>query len=177
MVVQDITKPWPAELQGTFDLVNQRFTLPAAMSYPPQEVIKALASLLKPGGYLQLTEMDLAGPQGAAMVKVTNMVKDILGLVGAPKDVTAHIATWMNEAGLVAISSKDDTVSVGASAVNENLAKKSALSMRLTAEGLAHAATSKSIYLCSCGAVNDCYQRLATDVCPEGRAAHLWRGH
>lgn len=155
MFVQDITKPWPAEAQGTFDLVNQRFTLPAIVSYPTQDVIKGLASLLKPGGYLQLTEMDLSGAQGAAMIKLTSMVKDFLDLLGGIKDVDTRLASWMEEAGLEAIESKDTVVPVGASAVNEDLAKKSALSMRLTAEGLANAAAGKSLELASVESATD----------------------
>jgi len=49
---QSMTKEWPAELQGKFDLVHSRLALPGSGTTPPRDVVDKLAKLIKLGGYI-----------------------------------------------------------------------------------------------------------------------------
>lgn len=59
-IQHDFTVPWPSDLHGKFDLVHQRSALQGARSSSVEDAIGLLLSLLKPGGWVQLVEMDLS---------------------------------------------------------------------------------------------------------------------
>ncbi|EHK98558.1 hypothetical protein M7I_5648 [Glarea lozoyensis 74030] len=54
---QSMTKPWPAHMNATFDLVHSRLALPGAGITPIKTVVTQLIDLVKPGGWIQQTEM------------------------------------------------------------------------------------------------------------------------
>ncbi|KAH7309902.1 hypothetical protein B0I35DRAFT_440796 [Stachybotrys elegans] len=62
LTTPDITDPWPEELHGKFDLVHQRATLGSGMKGSPREAIRLLSKVVKPGGWIQLGEMDVFKP-------------------------------------------------------------------------------------------------------------------
>jgi gliotoxin biosynthesis N-methyltransferase len=55
---QSIFDPWPADWTGTFDLVHQRLILNALDGKASQSVVESLFALVKPGGWIQLLEID-----------------------------------------------------------------------------------------------------------------------
>src|SRR5690242_3700548 len=55
---QPMTEAWPVQWLGTFDLVHSRMALPGVGINPLDQVVTNLISLVKPGGWLQLVEME-----------------------------------------------------------------------------------------------------------------------
>jgi hypothetical protein len=53
-----MTEPWPVQWHGTFDLVHSRMALPRVGLYPLDDVVRNLVDLVKPGGWIQLVEME-----------------------------------------------------------------------------------------------------------------------
>ena len=54
---QNIFEPWPESWKGTFDLVCQRNTLANCKDFETAvDVVRRLAELVKPGGYIQLVD-------------------------------------------------------------------------------------------------------------------------
>ena len=69
---QSMTVPWLSNLKDSFDLVPSRYSVAGAGTYPLLEVVGTEIGLLKPSGWIQLEEMDLArsirlNPNGAAV--------------------------------------------------------------------------------------------------------------
>ncbi|MDI1491501.1 MAG: hypothetical protein OHK93_002710 [Ramalina farinacea] len=58
LVVHDVTKPFPKEHHGRFDLVNVRLLSYALESKDLQTAVKNIVDILRPGGYLQWQEID-----------------------------------------------------------------------------------------------------------------------
>ena len=135
-VQQSFLDPQPGEWKGNFDLVNQRFAFAAAMGAPIQPIVNNLAGLLKSGGFLQCTEMDLDAPEGAVMIKVTGLVKRILTMVKGEQQIASKLPGLMETAGLVDIGSRVDKVLVGPANPDPKMAKESVKSMVMTVEGL-----------------------------------------
>lgn len=61
--VQDITKPWPADFINSFDFIHSRLGLGGCGPFGPENAVKNMIELVKPGGWIQLDEMDLEGEQ------------------------------------------------------------------------------------------------------------------
>ncbi|KAE9388896.1 hypothetical protein BT96DRAFT_980893 [Gymnopus androsaceus JB14] len=55
---QDVTKPFPAEMEGTFDLVHMTLLVFALTTDGWKAALENCRKLLKPGGLLMLTEVD-----------------------------------------------------------------------------------------------------------------------
>jgi len=69
--------PWPAEWNGTFDLVHQRMALPAAGRTIVKQVITNMIGLLKTGGWFQLVESDHSIAEGPAMAAIFWLISDV----------------------------------------------------------------------------------------------------
>lgn len=110
------------------------------MSAPLQPIVSNLAALLKPGGWLQSTEMDLSAAQGDAMIKVTGLVKRVLTMVKGPMNITSLVPELMKDAGLTEVDYKDTTVLVGSKNPDPEMKEESIKSMVMTVEGLVAAA-------------------------------------
>ncbi|RYP73126.1 hypothetical protein DL769_004287 [Monosporascus sp. CRB-8-3] len=55
---QSFNDPWPGDLRNSIDLVHHRGSLAGASPNEPLDVVKNLATLVKPGGWIQLQEMN-----------------------------------------------------------------------------------------------------------------------
>lgn len=101
---QSIREPFPAEWQGTFDLVHQRLVMAAAS--PPQttvtSVTAALADLLRPGGWLQLVELDndCVAENGPALRRLLQYHQQNSAAGGLGPNISVHLVSAMREAGL-----------------------------------------------------------------------------
>ncbi|KAI0886476.1 uncharacterized protein GGS22DRAFT_114040 [Annulohypoxylon maeteangense] len=99
--IHDISEPWPAELHNANDLVHQRFTIPGgAKKATPREIVHYLCQLVKPGGYIQLVEMDITGTAlGPAMRDAWTVTGAFLTAAGAGSDYAKSMPGWLVEEG------------------------------------------------------------------------------
>ncbi|KAI0542853.1 methyltransferase SirN-like protein [Xylaria digitata] len=114
--VHDIAEPWPAELQGTCDLVHQRFTIPGGTKKATaREIVGHLCRLVKPGGWMQLVEMDVTGTvHGPAMRDAWAATGAFLTAAGAGTDYAKSMAGWLKEEGFDNVSDHRVDLDVGA---------------------------------------------------------------
>lgn len=100
--IQSIKDDWPEDMQGTFDLVHQRFVLAGAAPGSPQPVIPRLVTLLKPGGWLQLVEMDTETQPGwgPAMQLFGEVLRFMFDSIGLGAKFASQMNGWAEQAGL-----------------------------------------------------------------------------
>jgi len=112
--------PWPEEYQNTFDLVHVRGSLAGSAPKGPYEAVKGLASLVKPGGWVQLMEMNAFSPpsNGPAMTDFASMVKQAWTHIGVG-DFANELKATLEAAGLQNLQEKRFFVNVGKSAKPE----------------------------------------------------------
>lgn len=114
--IHDIAEPWPAELQGTCDLVHQRFTIPGGTKKGmAREIVGHLCRLVKPGGWIQLVEMDMTGTvHGPAMHDAWAATGAFLTAAGAGTDYAKSMAGWLKEEGFDNVGDHRVDLDVGA---------------------------------------------------------------
>ncbi|KAL8857425.1 MAG: hypothetical protein Q9178_006052 [Gyalolechia marmorata] len=98
---QSFKEPWPTDLRNSFDLVHVRGSLAGSSPERPVEVIKNLASLPKPGGWIQLMELNTfkAPSNGPAMTDFARMTSEVWTSIGVG-DFANQLKTMLEEAGL-----------------------------------------------------------------------------
>jgi SAM-dependent methyltransferase len=132
---QSMTEPWPVEWQGTFDLVHSRMALPGIGLHPLEEVVKNLVRLVKPGGWIQLVEMDWSGWEaGPTLGLFHDAMKQLVGMVtnGQGVDLRQRVTAIVEDAGLANLQHNIVSVPLGARA-KENIKDLSLQSMFATA--------------------------------------------
>ncbi|KAF2675651.1 hypothetical protein K458DRAFT_411091 [Lentithecium fluviatile CBS 122367] len=82
---QSMTEPWPKEWEGTFDLVHARTALPGVGTNPLEDAVEGLVSLVKPGGWTQLVEME---GQGVGLREKLTPMLEASGLVNIDYKIT-----------------------------------------------------------------------------------------
>lgn len=138
--IQSITQPWPTELRSSFDLVHQRFALPAAGHAHIRTALHALVGLVKPGGWIQLVEADHGVFEGAAMRDLFVLVKALFGALGVPYAHACELRSWLNEEGLHSVREQMLDVRLGKKNAVPELGKKSVEAFALAARGIVDAA-------------------------------------
>jgi hypothetical protein len=135
-----MTADWPAELKGTFDLVHSRLALPGAGTNPPRDVVQRLVDLVKPGGYIQQTEMVFTQwpGLGPAMQEFHQASVDVFSIAVAGQDLhyMKAIEKWYGEMGLEDIQSEVYTIPIGAMAPNPRIKEISIESFSATCQSL-----------------------------------------
>lgn len=98
-----------------FDFVHQRLLIGALPASAWPLVIKDLARVTRPGGWVELVESDGDGfkPAGPATEKITRGVIQIAARMGIDTRITATLATLMKDAGLVNVQSRILRMPVG----------------------------------------------------------------
>jgi hypothetical protein len=100
---QSMTEPWPQEWNEYFDLVHSRMALPGVGVTSLESAVKNLIALVKPGGWIQLVEMEWndwkMGPEGTIF---RNAVRDLFSIVSAGQgvDLREKLIPMFKEAGL-----------------------------------------------------------------------------
>lgn len=119
---QSMTEAWPKSWHGTFDLVHSRMALPGVGHNPLGEAVKNLVGLVKPGGWIQLVEMEWQSWEGGPVLgEFQAALKQLFGMItnGQGVDMRERLATQLEEAGLVEVQYKIVKVPVGAKAKDE----------------------------------------------------------
>ncbi|KAG8160905.1 hypothetical protein KVR01_009169 [Diaporthe batatas] len=139
--IQSNTQPWPAADKGGYDLVHQRLGLFAAGDML-HTAVAGLVELVKPGGWIQLVDSDLTGPESAPENPLSASMRLIKGILNkAPGDAyAADLKNIFKQHGLVAVQEKAVDVRMGALNPNIELAKKSTTSFCLATEGMVEVA-------------------------------------
>jgi hypothetical protein len=135
---QSMTEAWPQDWQGTFDLVHSRMALPGVGTNKLEDTVNGLISLVKPGGWIQLVEMEWdgwnVGPEGRIF---HNAVRDLFSIVsvGQGVDIREKVTPMLREAGLQNIDYKIITTPFGARA-SDKIRETSEKSLFATAMGM-----------------------------------------
>ncbi|KAF4626874.1 hypothetical protein G7Y89_g11279 [Cudoniella acicularis] len=141
---QSMTADWPAELQGTFDLVHSRLALPGAGTNPPRDVVQRLVDLVKPGGFIQQIEMVFTQwPKlGPAMKDLHQASVDVFSIAVGGQDLhyMKALEKWYAEMGLEDIHSEVYTIPIGAKAETERMRQMSIESFTATSQSLSETA-------------------------------------
>jgi hypothetical protein len=133
-----MTEDWPQEWQGYFDVVHSRMALPGVGITSLESAVKNLIALVKPGGWIQLVEMEWndwnVGPEGKIFRAA---VKDLFSAVsgGQGVDLREKLIPMFKEAGLVNIDCEIITTPFGARA-SEQIRAVSEASLFATATGV-----------------------------------------
>jgi hypothetical protein len=156
--VQDIKKPWPESQHGRYDLVHQRLTLLGAGPNPSAS-ISHLFSIVKPGGWVQISEGTMDFPSDMVNEERTPAYNDMLqlmrgvaGAVGAEWHLGRLLRGLLQEAGFTDVEEEDVMLYLGRTNKDEVLAKQGAESCAVAVQGLSKFAKSKlltSLY-CFC---------------------------
>lgn len=140
--VQDIKKPWPESQHGQFDLVHQRLTLLGAGPNPSAS-ISHLYSIVKPGGWVQISEGTMDFPSDIVNEERTPAYSDMLqvmqsvaGMVGAEWHLGRLLKGLLEEAGFTDVGEEVVMLHMGRTNKDEKLAKEGAESCGIAAQGL-----------------------------------------
>jgi hypothetical protein len=135
---QSMTKPWPKDWEGTFDLVHSRMALPGVGTNPLDEAVHNLVALVKPGGWIQLSEVEWdnweVGSQGHIF---HNAIKDLFSIVssGQGVDLREKLMPMLEQLGLKNMDYKILTTPFGARA-SDKIRPVSEASLFATAMGV-----------------------------------------
>ncbi|KAF2098086.1 hypothetical protein NA57DRAFT_57252 [Rhizodiscina lignyota] len=126
LIKQDFQVPWPTALYETFDLVHQRAALARSRSIPPKECVSNLTALVKPGGWIQLMEMDLTETDndGPAAKDFLRLVVSMLekGGSGLTFNIPGTMVAWLKDAELDEVREEMVSVPYGKSCSSEEIA-------------------------------------------------------
>ncbi|KAK0121905.1 hypothetical protein ONS95_010181 [Cadophora gregata] len=130
--VQDITKPWPADWAGQYDLVHSRNGLAGCGSFPVSEALKNLIGLVKPGGWIQLVEMSFEGVKDTSgpLFEFKVLLDAFFSAAKAQWNFANRLEGWLVEAGMVDVEVKISQMPYGKACDDEETAKKSLESFR-----------------------------------------------
>lgn len=117
---QSFSDPWPEDLRNSFDLVHVRGSLAGSSPNKPSDVVKNLTSLLKPGGWVQLQEMNAfsAPSNGPAMTDFSRMASEIWAGIKVG-DFANQLKSMLEEAGLQNVQERRVICQIGKAAKPE----------------------------------------------------------
>jgi hypothetical protein len=137
----NMIKEWPVEMHGKFDLVHSRLALPGAGTTPPRSVVEKLVKLMKPGGWIQHTEMLYTQwpNNGPAMNDMWKMATEFIGFAagGQSLDYVNDLQKWYTELGLENVEFEIHNIGIGKKAKSERMQGISSQSFLITTTGLA----------------------------------------
>ncbi|KAL9042936.1 MAG: hypothetical protein Q9180_000226 [Flavoplaca navasiana] len=108
-------EPWPASLLNTLDLVHVRGSLAGSSPKRPLDVVKNLATLPKPGGWIQLMELNAFNPpseNGPAMKDFSRMTSEVWTGIGVG-NFANELKAMLEEAGLQNVQEKRFVTEIG----------------------------------------------------------------
>ena len=130
LIAHDLTKPWPRDWHASFDLVHQRLALAGAgPNFPQQDAVANIAALVRPGGWIELVELDIDEPNpkdaGPALREFIQLLREIFTLVGLGGNFALKLRGWLKAAGLEDVQERFVDCPAGARSRNADLAAKS----------------------------------------------------
>ncbi|KAL8721650.1 MAG: hypothetical protein Q9225_001699 [Loekoesia sp. 1 TL-2023] len=121
---QSFNEPWPENLRNSFDLVHLRGSLAGSSPKQPIDVVKNIASLPKPGGWVQIMEMNAFKPpsNGPAMTDFARMAAEVWTGIKVG-DFANQLKSMLEEAGLQNVQEERIICKIGKMAKPELRAK------------------------------------------------------
>jgi hypothetical protein len=147
--VQDITKPAPAEFINKFDLVNERLVLTSASHAGLPMVLQNLVSMIKPGGWFQSYQIDVADYSKCSQgMKDYFIVVDALFKLngGLTVDWVPKLGDMLKEAGLENVQGEVFDLYMGKSARSAEEQRLSMKSLEVSIQPILEGAKRKSFY-------------------------------
>jgi len=104
----------PREWDAYFDVVHQRYVANALRTSDWKAALSEFYRVLKPGGALQLVEIDFRypTPKGPAMEKYDELQQVARKTGGVPTDAASQLGAWAKEAGFVNVVAEKKYVPV-----------------------------------------------------------------
>lgn len=130
-----MTEPWPLQWQETFDLVHSRMALPGVGLSSLEDAVMNLIRLVKPGGWIQLVEMQWQDwDAGPVLQEFQQAMQQLVGMVtnGQGVDMREGLTELFEKAGLTKVEHAIIDVPVGVKA-KEDVRELSLQSMFATA--------------------------------------------
>ncbi|KAA8651174.1 hypothetical protein EYZ11_007038 [Aspergillus tanneri] len=114
------TEPWPEDIRNSFDLAHIRGSLAGSSPKKPIDVVKDFTSLVKPGGWVQLQEMNAFSPpsNGPAMTDFARMVSEVWTRINVG-DFANELKSMLEEAGLQSVQERRIICEIGKTAKPE----------------------------------------------------------
>lgn len=127
---QSIQEDFPADWNNKFDFIHQRFVMAGASPETVESVVGRLGKMLKPGGSLQLIEMntDPNPDNGPMMNQFMRMLQELFSAIGLGGNFALDIADHMKNLGLTNVQSEEIHVDHGVTIQDKSLLEKSIVS-------------------------------------------------
>lgn len=127
---QSIKEDFPSDWKNSFDLIHQRFVMAGAAPKTPMSVIENFTELLKPGGWMQLIEMNMTEiPENGPMLKqLMRMLNEMFAAIGTGANFAKDMKSMMEKAGLVDVEETEVLNAHGATIKDTSLMQKSIIS-------------------------------------------------
>ncbi|OKL56658.1 hypothetical protein UA08_08291 [Talaromyces atroroseus] len=108
IVQQNLIEEFPAAWNNAFDFVHQRFVIPLFKADEVPQVISHLAGCVKPGGWMQLVEMDFQTPvsQPIESCKAVQAFHKLTSSVVSDPLAATKLADRLSHAGFVNVDYK-----------------------------------------------------------------------
>jgi SAM-dependent methyltransferase len=121
---QSFTEPFVDEYKNSFDLVHLRGSMAGAAPKQPIDVVRNLATVLKPGGWVQLQEFNSWNPpsNGPALTDFAKMTTEAWKGIGVG-DFANSMKSMLEEAGLKNVQERRVICQIGKMAKPELAAK------------------------------------------------------
>lgn len=138
-VVQDICEPFPSDLQNSFDLTLLRYVLAGGAKVGIKGEVTNLASTVKPGGWLQVTELDVVEDAPGftpALKDLFSVMRSLFVKLGMGYNFARELDVAFKEAGLEHVTVKKVELPVGKKMGNEKDARNSVEPFKITIPSL-----------------------------------------
>ncbi|KAL3601639.1 hypothetical protein FPOAC2_05910 [Fusarium poae] len=113
----DLCEPPRQEFTGVFDVTHVRFVIPGAAKVGYQRAVEHLASTLKPGGWLQVHEMDFDLQDrpniSPALKEVCALFLGVFKAMGMVSDLAHKLPTAFEAAGLNRVTAETVELPMG----------------------------------------------------------------
>lgn len=120
LATHSIFNEWPANMQGSFDIVHQRFVLAACSGESSPDAVAKLFACVKPGGWIELHEGNMVtvreGPRHPAMTRFRDLMVGYWGNIRQQPDPGLHLGEWLRGVGAIDIEESVQVIKVGAEA-------------------------------------------------------------
>ncbi|KAF2656936.1 methyltransferase GliN [Lophiostoma macrostomum CBS 122681] len=123
--VQNLLDNWPAEDQGMYDLVHQRYCLAQFTEEKDLNIVSKLLGLVKPGGFVQFVEADMTSFKGGnehpGMSEFMRFCERAFPEAKMNPRPGPRIKEWLKESGAVDVTEDILSFEMGVSALSEEM--------------------------------------------------------
>ncbi|KZF23928.1 hypothetical protein L228DRAFT_281054 [Xylona heveae TC161] len=126
---QNLIETFPAEWANKFDLVHQRFVIPLFKEAEVPNVLKNLTGCVKPGGWIQLVEMDFSAYVQAEKTTAINMLHTLTNSIVSDPKAATKLGRRLEEQGFVNVHSEGINLVAGNAPESSELGERGSRNM------------------------------------------------